>query len=733
MKKKSAIGIITLWLVANTTILLAQNVTRLTVLDTNDKSPMIGAHVCLLDGEGNKSYYVTDIDGNVTIPFTENQDCSISYAGYKTLEFKPNSGNQTIKLAPDLLMLDQVIMTASVETVKMDQSIYNIEVINAKTLESQGAQNARDALRFQPNINLREDGVLGSQIIMQGLSGQHVKVLIDGVPIIGRQNGNIDLSQIDMTQVDHIEIIEGPMSVVYGSNALAGTINIITKDHKYYDLNASAGTYVESIGQFNGNGSVSGSIGNHRYSFGGGYRLFDGHDLDKSDRSMNWNPKEQFNIDTYYGYKTDTWDSKIGVRHNHELLTIRTDTVSWARAFNNEYITDRTTFYAQAKKSFSESYTLSGMLSYSVYDRSSLSRYVNLSTGSQTPVDGSDSRDLFTGWNNRLSMAKSFENKTVWQLGYELTQEDGKGEKITDNEGLMENSLWSDVQIFLGKNWIIQPGFRYVHHNIFNAPLIYSSHLKWTDRSWQGRLSFARGFRAPSMKELYMDFVDSNHQIFGNEDLVPETSYNLTAVLSKSIEWSQAGVIKTEVTGFYNHLDDVIELVQGTDGQSYYYQNVAQKKTHGGTLSVLYNWKNRLKYSAGFTLTGNGFDPVETNHFDYRYAKDLVANVTYYSPKIDFSAQFDYKYTGKRVQLFASDADDEWEEGTVGAYSMLNYSMTKNFKNKRYSLTGGVKNILDVTNVSNTTRGGAHSGTGGLMIAWGRTYFLSFKVNLKKL
>ena len=67
---------------------------------------------------------------------------------------------------------------------------------------------------------------------LQGLSGEHIKFLIDGVPVIGRMDGNVDLSQLNMYNVDHIEIVEGPMSVIYGSNALAGAVNIITKENK---------------------------------------------------------------------------------------------------------------------------------------------------------------------------------------------------------------------------------------------------------------------------------------------------------------------------------------------------------------------------------------------------------------------------------------------------------------------------------------------------------------------
>ena len=59
------------------------------------------------------------------------------------------------------------------------------------------------------------------------MSGENVKIMIDGVPVIGRQNGNLDLSQLNLLGIEHVEIIEGPLSVNYGNNALVGTINLI--------------------------------------------------------------------------------------------------------------------------------------------------------------------------------------------------------------------------------------------------------------------------------------------------------------------------------------------------------------------------------------------------------------------------------------------------------------------------------------------------------------------------
>ncbi|WP_109831813.1 TonB-dependent receptor [Reichenbachiella versicolor] len=704
---------------------------RLSVKDGND--PLVGAHVCLLDELGKKSYFATDIDGLVNIPYKQGIQCIISYAGYKTQKVNlVNNEEQVVQLKPDLLMLDQVIKTASIDVQRADESIYKVGVINSLTLEKQGVQNINDALRFQPNINLRQDGVLGSQIFMQGLEGQHVKLLIDGVPVIGRQSGNIDLSQIDMSQVDHIEIVEGPMSVVYGSNALAGTINIITKENKYYAIDGSAVLYGESVGQYNANANVSGNAGGNRYSLSAGYRMFDGHDKDKSTRSMVWNPKSQLNLDGYYNLNKENWNLKVGVRRSWELIDYKGDYLDGtSTARDREFETIRHSYYADSKISIGENSTISGLMSYNTYNRSSRQYVYNYSRGIKDEQPDEQIEDQFDNWNCRLSYSSAISDLIKIQAGFELNNESGKGDRILSNERLADYALWSDLKLELLDQVTFQPGIRLIHHNVYSAPVIYSAHLMYkSDHRFEAKASVGKGFRAPSMKELYFVFVDANHQIFGNEDLIPEHSINISTSVSQIIDIGSNSIFKPEITTFFNHLDDVIDLAQNEDGTAFYYANIAQKRTHGGTASMLYNRNNHWKFSLGYTLTGIGYDPLEAGKYDFQYSNDLVGMASYYYPRIDLSTQLDFKYTGQRTQLFSNGEDIS--QGSVEGYSTLNWSATKNFAAKRYVLTAGVKNILDVDNISSTTSGGAHSAGGNVIIAWGRSYFLSFKFNLKR-
>ncbi|HMN33579.1 MAG TPA: TonB-dependent receptor plug domain-containing protein [Chitinophagaceae bacterium] len=144
--------------------------------------------------------------------------------------------------------LKEFVITGQYKEQSIEKSTMNIKVVSKDAIQKMGAQQLSDVLEKEMKVNISQDNILGSSMSLQGISGQNVKILIDGIPLTGRLNGNIDLSQINLNQVQRIEIIEGPMSVSYGTDALAGTINIITQKRKNKNYTFNVGSYYESIG-----------------------------------------------------------------------------------------------------------------------------------------------------------------------------------------------------------------------------------------------------------------------------------------------------------------------------------------------------------------------------------------------------------------------------------------------------------------------------------------------------
>ena len=191
-------------------------------------------------------------------------------------------------------------------------TVLNISKISSQQIEQLGAVDLKDALSFQNNIRLSRDNAIGAAgMSLMGVSGDNVKLLIDGVPVIGRLLNQLDLEQFNLENMKQIEIIKGPMSVIYGSNALAGSINLITSNNgskPRFNLNSN----YESDGQYNVSGTASNRFDNHFLTFSGGRMMFTGWSQSNEDRTFDWIPKEQYSARFQYSYRHD--DAKINVR-----------------------------------------------------------------------------------------------------------------------------------------------------------------------------------------------------------------------------------------------------------------------------------------------------------------------------------------------------------------------------------------------------------------------------------
>ncbi|MEO0008823.1 MAG: hypothetical protein RJA20_3019, partial [Bacteroidota bacterium] len=125
--------------------------------------------------------------------------------------------------------LGQVVVTAQFAPTDARQSVSSVRVLSRQTIERRAVTSLGELLQAEPNIRITQDPVLGSAVSLNGLRGENLKILIDGVPVTGRLNGSIDAGQLPMNAVQQVEIIEGAQSLLYGSEASAGVINLVTR------------------------------------------------------------------------------------------------------------------------------------------------------------------------------------------------------------------------------------------------------------------------------------------------------------------------------------------------------------------------------------------------------------------------------------------------------------------------------------------------------------------------
>lgn len=713
----------------------------ITVIGQKSREPVAFAHVCF-EGlhSGSAKYCLTSIDGIVPNDVTEVSRMAISYVGYKTvIDTIAPGASRTIEMIPNILNMDEVVVTAQYSPERADKSIYKIDVINSRQIEQKAATNMAELLQDQSNMRVTQDGVLGTSLRIQGLSGENVKFLQDGVPLIGRMNGNFDLNQLNLYNVDHVEVIEGPMSVIYGSNALAGVVNIITRENKTSLLSASANGYYESVGQVNFDASVSSSFKKHGFMLDGGRNFFGGWDPSGTDnRNVTFNPRRQYFVNGYYLFSGNRLKLKIAGDYFNELLLDKGALLApyYVTAFDNYFTTIRYSVHTDGSVKLNNNRFINFIVSYSAYDRLKQVWFRDLTTLEKSPVEASWGHDTtsVSAWMGRATFAKSNPDaKFNYQLGVDLNLESGDGKRI---EG--EHQQIGDYAAFLSVKWepwkvlSLQPGVRAIYNTKYNAPLIYALSIKWAIvDALNLRFSYAKGFRAPTIKELYMNFVDVNHNVQGNPDLKAEQSDNINLSLNWRNEqtrhaWNFDG------TAFYNHIRNVILLAPKGNTLEYTYINLSEYTTTGFGLNGGFNLFPAFKIQAGLTMTGiTGALDAEIPPEPLKWSEEATLSTSYRFAKPELTLSLFYKYTGKAPQVVFADDGLSW--GMVDPYNSMDFTATKGFWMNRIRVSAGVKNIFDVTTVPASGMSGGHGSGGDAMnIAWGRTFFLKLNFTFNK-
>jgi outer membrane receptor for ferrienterochelin and colicins len=635
------------------------------------------------------------------------------------------------------LELNPVAVTADYTTAKVKNSVYDIKVIDRKVIDQKGANNLRELLMTQLGTSISQDNILGTGVSQQGLSGENVKILIDGVPVIGRLNGNIDLSQINLNNVERVEIIEGPLSALYGSNALGGVVNVITKNKQSNKVDAQLHGYYEQVGQYNVDASVGIKFKNQLLQVNGGRYFFDGFSYPDSSRYKQWKPKEQYFASAAYGVNTKMINFKLKGDYYNELITDRGNLRKpyFVDAFDDYYRTKRldgsTDFGITFKKS--KSFTFKG--AYSFYERQKNNYYKDL-TNLENTITAAENQDTSIFTNVFAKAVYSFyaaDKKLTYQTGIDINYETGRGNRmINRHQSMGDYAFFASFEYKPFSNLILKPAVRIAYNTRFQSPIIPSINIKYKPaQNLTLRASYARGYRAPSLKELYFFFVDINHNILGNENLKSETSHNIQFSLNYI---KQVKKVNLDVEGsfFYNNVKNLIRLAS-TDGNQYTYINVAKSQTLGGAIQFSV-WYKQLKTKAGMQLTGIYSDfgnGVTSRRFETTPAISLETNYSWLKPKMEFSLF--YKYTGQQPGVYIANST-ELKTFYLKGYQLIDISCSKSMYKNLIKLTIGGKNLLNVKNIQSSgtfVANGVHgTATNTMPVGWGASFFADIKINL---
>jgi len=711
--------------------------------DQDDGKVVPYCHVCIRDLVTDHSdYFLTDDDGKAQFSFSGKAIISISFMGYKTI-IDTLSQNETFinyQLEEEAFEFSEVIVTGQNKPVSVDKSIYNIKLIGKEEIEKTASPSLSQLLNKQVNIQIKNDPSTGSSLKMQGITGENVKILVDGVPMIGRLNGNIDLSQINLSEVDHIEIVEGPMSVIYGSNALGGVINIITKENKYANLKAGADLYWESVGIYNINANTYWKKNAHSLAGNFGRNFFQGFSLDPESRTKDWKPKEQYNAGLHYIYSTDRLKLKTKVDGFKERLLDRNDLASPYFIYGNDtwFYTNRINTSIHGDYQLSDLNSFKTMFSYSYYDRAKERYFKDLSTLESWLSENPDDRDtsifnaiVARGTYNRHTISEVLE----YQMGFDINWEDAQGKRIHNQyEQMADYAGFLVIKWKLNEHLMLQPALRASYNTKYNAPLVPSVNLKYSWKKNNLRASYARGFRAPSLKELYLFFYDSNHQIEGNPDLKAENSHNFNVAYSGNALINKTGM-SYKLTGFYNQIFHKIALVQVSETNDLHYrnENIDEYESLGGVFN--FNINPLATLNLDFAIASTGIRDNSSGLQEFYFSTDASSTISYSLMENTANISVFYKYVGEYPNY------THFDDGGIGVvyqedYHNMDINLSKKFFKNSLMISAGIKNIFDNKRLktSGSAAGSGHgsSSASSNLVGWGRTIFVGIKYNFAK-
>lgn len=673
--------------------------------------------------------------------------------------------------------LDEVVVTGQINRQSVKKSVFEVKVITQADIERQAGNNLADILNQNLNMQIIPSASTGkSQVQLFGLDGQYFKILVDNIPLINDEGlgNNTDLTQINLDDIEQIEIVEGSMGVQYGSNAVSGIINIITKKSSKYRWEIAPYIQEETVGnEYNlddqGRHIQSIKIGHNfseklyanavytRNDFKGYFNNRKGKDHSENDglRGYEWLPKEQQSIKALFNYqldkiqfhfKTEYFDENVSrydavVNPNYNPATQTSNPTATDEVFTSQRFFNHLNIFGAIKNRIN--YDVS--VSYQQQKRDVETFTYRIYTGDKENINKQEyeSREAFYSRGNFNNFISS--EKFNFQLGYEISIVDGFSSTLSGMysekiERTMESyDAFVSAEYLPAEKWSFQPGVRLLFSPQFKPLAAVSLSSKYQfNNGIEVRSIIGTSPRTPSYDELYTYFVDVNHDVRGNENLKSERGYSVFLHLKKSFWFNDDTRWNPKLSAWYLSVEDRIELmIINNLPLQYQFENIDQFKSWGISFGQELKYKN-LQVGVGGSLSGVSkvLDSAENIYDDdYLYSFQANSNLSYSFPKWNTIFSIFYKYNGSQYQ-FVQKQDQNNEtiiiRGKQDDFSWMDASVKKSFFDKKFEVTLGARNIFNINKIDTTaTEGGAHDAPpSSIMLGYGRSYFIKLLYNL---
>ena len=640
--------------------------------------------------------------------------------------------------------LEQLVVTASRTARPQDSLPVPITVITQKDIQRLGSRRLIDVLREQTGLYFATDEH-GSGLQMQGLDPDYTLILVDGEPLIGRLTGKLDLSRITVGNIQRIEIVKGASSSLYGSEALAGVVNIITTgagpttDATLSLRGGSNGIAdVTALGNyaFSGHGSSLQLMGNYYRTDGAGTNLppFYSYSLQGKFRKI-FSDRSSLLITGRWSYRYQHTEYNFTGNDPQKDATTENDaggTATWRYAFSSRWKSRLEYYYSSYRTDEKITQEHTGQTSDTSFFHQQLHRLE---------------------WQHDYTLNK----RSLLTAGVGGNLESVIADRYPGKRSMHSAFLYTQYQYDPGTRWNIIGGLRGDAHNVYGSVLSPKLAVQYhVTRKLSFKASLGRGFKAPDFRQLYLSFTNPlvGYTVLGTEELkkgalqqlqeagqittVYPAAYRAAADLKAERSWSyNAGflykpltALRIELNAFYNNVSNLIQTIpvaEKTNGWWVYsYINVSKVYTKGIELSSQIKPLKALDIQLGYQLLyakdKDIIDSIKAGVGDYgtlidpggvrrratpadyfglqqRSRHQLNGKVFYTLPWWGVSTGVRANYLGRAgfTDRNGNGYIDRYDQ-FVPAYCLLAFSLEKTFINPRLSVQVSVENATNYTN-----------------------------------
>lgn len=565
----------------------AQRTVTGTVTDSATGETMVGVtvRVCELKGKGT----VTDASGHyrLQLPVGKSLTLEVSYVGYEPKK-KSLSANEkgTVDFAirQKASLLDMVVVTGTRTPKLLKDAPIVTRVITHEAIEMQDATDIRDVLQTEmPGVEFSYS--MGQQVVnIQGFGGNSVLFLVDGERLAGESVfGNLDYSRLNMDNVERVEIVKGAASSLYGSDAVGGVVNIITRNSDdRWNLNLNT-RYASHNEQRHGGtlgfkaGGLS-SITNVQYNSADAIAFSNDGDFGSLAAHHSWNFKEKLTYDIA---------NRLKITSKGGYFFRERESQPMANERYRDFCGGVTADY-----DIDSNNSLSAAYNFDQYDKSDYNLTSLLDVRDYSNVQNS----VRTLYNH------TFSGNNILTLGGDYLHDYLMTYQFADNGAKFQHT----ADVFAQYDWNptkklnVIGGLRYDYYSDAGMhSLSPKLGMMYKFKHSSLRASYAKGFRAPKLKEMYMNFdMASIFMIYGNPDLKPEKSHNFTL----AAEYTKNSYNVT-VMGFYNNVTDRIATAWDREVQGQVYVNMSPLQIAGIDASASARWSCGLGVRLSYVYT----------------------------------------------------------------------------------------------------------------------------------